>query len=761
MAKSTEEQGNVVEKAVSKKPAVKKATTKKSSVKKSTTKKATEKKAVTKKSTVKKPVEKADTKTQSKSSSKNLVIVESPAKAKTIKKYLGRDYEVIASMGHIRDLPKSKLGVDLENNFDPQYINIRKQSETIKKLKASAKGKAKIFLATDPDREGEAISWHLAHLLKLDLEEKNRITFNEITKTGVKSGMKQSRVVDIDLVNSQQARRILDRIVGYKLSPFLWKKVRSGLSAGRVQSVTVRLIVDREEEIKDFIPQEYWSIEAELFTQNSPNSFIAKYYGKDGKKLDIKTSEETNEVLTAIKDADFIVESVKKGVRKKTPAPPFTTSTMQQEASRKLGFQSRRTMKAAQELYEGVDVAGIGAVGLITYMRTDSLRISDEARDAAYTYIENQYGKEYIPSTPRVYKSKKNAQDAHEAVRPSLPEITPLMAKPSLSSDQYKLYKLIWERFIASQMAGALLDTVSAQIDANGYTFKASGFTVKFDGFTVLYVEGKDDDTQDEGVLPELSENEKLQLENINGNQHFTQPPPRFTEASLIKVLEENGIGRPSTYAPTITTILARNYVEREAKQLKPTLLGEITTKLMKEHFSNIVDADFTANMEKDLDIIEDGKKEWVEVIHAFYSDFAKTLDQAEIDTEGVSYKVPDEETDVICDKCGKNMIIKMGRFGKFLACPGYPECKNTKRIVNETHGICPLCGGKILEKKSKKGKKFFGCEHNPTCSFLSWDEPTNELCPKCQKTLLKKSGKAGKIYCSNEQCDFEKGLKD
>lgn len=691
---------------------------------------------------------------------KNLVIVESPAKAKTIKKYLGRDYEVVASMGHVRDLPKSTLGVDTENNFEPKYINIRKQSETIKKLKASAKGKKKIYLATDPDREGEAISWHLAHLLKVDLEEPNRITFNEITKTGVKSGMKTPRVVDLDLVNSQQARRILDRIVGYKLSPFLWKKVRSGLSAGRVQSVTVRLIVDREEEIRNFVPQEYWSIEAFLLTDSAEKPFVAKYYGQNGKKVEIKTEAEASEILNIVRNADFIVEFVKKGVRQKSPAPPFTTSTMQQEASRKLGFQARRTMKAAQELYEGVDVEGIGAVGLITYMRTDSLRISDEARDAAYSYIENQYGKEYIPSNPRVYKSKNNAQDAHEAIRPSLPEITPAKAKASLTSDQYKLYKLIWERFIASQMSSALLDTVSAQIDVRGQTFKASGFTVKFDGFTVLYVEGKDEETQEGGVLPELTEKEKLKLKNIEQNQHFTQPPPRFTEASLIKVLEENGIGRPSTYAPTITTILSRNYVEREAKQLKPTELGEVTTKLMKEHFPHIVDVDFTAHMEDDLDVIEDGKVPWQSVLQNFYGDFAKSLEDAEVNTEGKSYKVADEPTDVICDKCGRNMVIKMGRFGKFLACPGYPECKNTKRIVNETHGICPLCGGKILEKKSKKGKKFFGCEHNPECSFLSWDAPTSELCPNCGKTLLQKAGKSGKIYCSNEQCDFEKPLK-
>lgn len=687
---------------------------------------------------------------------KNLVIVESPAKAKTIKKYLGSNYEVVASMGHVRDLPKSTLGVDLENNFEPKYINIRKQSDVIKKLKASAKGKEKIFLATDPDREGEAISWHLANMLKVDLTQKNRVTFNEITKTGVKSGMKTPRLVDLDLVNSQQARRILDRIVGYKLSPFLWKKVRSGLSAGRVQSVTVRLIVDREDEICGFVPKEYWSIEAKLQNNGSTKSFTAKFHGKDGKKLDIVTKEQTDEVLDAIKDAPFIVDSVKKGVRQKSPAPPFTTSTLQQEAARKLGFQARRTMKAAQELYEGIDVEGIGAVGLITYMRTDSLRISDEARDAACSYINASYGEKYIPETPRQYKSKSNAQDGHEAVRPSLPDITPMKAKSSLSSDQYKLYKLIWERFIASQMSNAVYNTVSTQIDANGYTFKASGFAVLFDGFTVLYVEGKDDETQEDGVLPELAQGDKLNVNSLNGSQHFTQPPPRFTEASLIKVMEENGIGRPSTYAPTITTIIARNYIEREAKQLKPTELGGITTKLMRDHFNTIVDAEFTAHMEQDLDVIEDGKVQWQDVISKFYSTFAPTLEKAEIDTKDIDYRIADEETDEICDKCGKNMVIKAGRFGKFLACPGYPECKNTKRIVNATKGLCPLCGGKILEKKSKKGKKFYGCEHNPDCAFLSWDEPTAEKCPICNKTLLKKAGKTNKIYCSSDTCDYE-----
>ena len=496
-------------------------------------------------------------------------------------------------------------------------------------------------------------------------------------------------------------------------------------------------------------------------TDTAAKPFIAKFYGQNGKKMELHTKEETDAVLANLKNADYVVESVKKSVRQKSPAPPFTTSTMQQEASRRLGFQARRTMKAAQELYEGVDVEGLGAVGLITYMRTDSLRISDEAKQAAAAYIEKTYGREFVPQTPRVYKSRNNAQDAHEAIRPSLPEITPAMVKSSITSDQYKLYKLIWERFIASQMASALLDTVAAQIGAAGYTFKASGFTVKFAGFTVLYEESRDDDKEENSVLPELAERDHLIEDGVKGSQHFTQPPPRYTEASLIKELEENGIGRPSTYAATITTILGRNYVEREGKQLKPTELGEVTTKLMKEHFSQIVDADFTANMEKDLDEIADGDKQWTQVLHSFYDGFEKDLEKAEVETEGISYRIPDEETDVVCEQCGRKMVVKHGRFGKFLACPGYPECKNTKRIVNEMPGECPLCGGKILEKKSKKGKKFFGCEHNPSCSFLSWDAPIEERCPVCGKTLLKKTGRSGKIYCSNESCNYERGLKE
>lgn len=721
---------------------------------------ATKKTTAKTKTAAKKTTGKTAKKTgSSRSAVPNLVIVESPAKAKTIQKYLGKKYDVIASMGHVRDLPKSKLGVDIENDFAPDYINIRSQSATIKKLKAAAKDKSKIYLATDPDREGEAISWHLAHLLNVDPNDENRVTFNEITKNGVKTGMESPRKVDMDLVNSQQARRILDRIVGYKLSPFLWKKVKSGLSAGRVQSVTVRMIVDREEEIAAFLPEEYWSVEASLLTSEGGKPFIAKYYGEKGDKFELRTEAQARAIVDAVTNAAFIVSNLKTGVRQKTPAPPFTTSTLQQEASRKLNFQSKRTMKVAQELYEGVEVQGMGAVGLITYMRTDSLRISDEARQAAQTYIEGKYGKSYLPATPRVYKSKGNSQDAHEAIRPSLPELTPLQLKPNLTQDQYRLYKLIWERFIASQMASALLDTVTASIDAGGYLFKASGYSVKFDGFTVLYVEGRDEEKEEEGMLPPLQEKDVLTLQQILPNQHFTQPPPRYTEASLIKALEERGIGRPSTYAPTITTILSRNYVEREGKQLKPTPLGEITTRLMKDHFEQIVDAGFTANMEKDLDVIAEGKNDWTGVLHHFYDGFAKELEQAEIDTEGQHYKVPDEETDEICELCGRKMVIKTGRFGKFLACPGYPECKNTKKIVNATPGICPLCGGKILEKKSKKGKKYFGCEHNPKCGFMTWDEPIAEKCPQCGNSLLKKTGRAARIHCSNENCGYERPL--
>lgn len=691
----------------------------------------------------------------------DLVIVESPAKAKTIKKYLGPGYEVVASMGHVRDLPKSKFGVDVENGFEPQYTDIKGKETLIKDLKKAAKNSEHVYLATDPDREGEAISWHLAHLLNLDLNENNRVTFNEITKTGVRNGMEHSRKIDLDLVNAQQARRVLDRVVGYKLSPFLWRKIRRGLSAGRVQSVAVRLIVDREEEIRAFKPEEYWTIDALLNAKGVRKAFPAKFHGKKGKKIDIKSEQQANGILEELNGADYVVGTVKKGVRKKSPAPPFTTSTLQQEASRKLGFQARRTMKAAQELYEGIEVGEMGAVGLITYMRTDSLRISEEARTAATAFIQQRYGAEYLPDKPRFYKSKSNAQDAHEAIRPTMPDMFPEKVKAYLSSDQFKLYRLIWERFIASQMANAELDTVSADILAGDYVFKASGYSVRFNGFTVLYEEGKDEESESSEMLPPLSEGDSLKLKSIAGNQHFTQPPPRYTEASLIKALEENGIGRPSTYAPTITTILQRNYIEREAKQLKPTPLGEVTTQLMREHFKNIVDVDFTAKMENDLDEVEVGKVDYVDMLRKFYGDFSHTLDEAEKAMEGSRMKVPHEETDMVCELCGKKMVIKIGRFGKFLACSGFPECKNTKRIVQETGGLCPLCGGKVLEKKSKTGKKYYGCEHNPKCSFMTWDEPLKEKCPQCGSSLFKKRGKAGKIYCAKEGCDYERGLKD
>ncbi len=689
----------------------------------------------------------------------NLVIVESPAKAKTIKKYLGDNFEVIASMGHIRDLPKSKIGVDIENDFTPQYIEIKGKEELIKSLKKQAKKSEYVYLATDPDREGEAISWHLAQMLGLDVTDKNRVTFNEITKTGVKAGMDQPREIDLYLVNAQQARRILDRIVGYKLSPFLWKKVRRGLSAGRVQSVAVRIIVDRENEIREFVSQEYWSIDAKLTAPGSRKVFPAKLTGINGKKVDVNSKEDADKILASLEHAPFVVTGVKKSVHKKSPAPPFTTSTLQQEASRRLGFQARRTMKAAQELYEGIDVAGMGAVGLITYMRTDSLRISEEARTAAYKYINEKYGDNYLPEKPNFYKSKSNSQDAHEAIRPSLPELTPERVKQSLSSDQYKLYKLIWERFIASQMAKALHDTVSVDILANDCNFKASGYSVKFDGYTVVYEESKDENAEDNSVLPEITKDDILKVKSLDGNQHFTQPPARYTEASLIKALEENGIGRPSTYAPTITTIITRNYVERDGKQLKPTALGEVTTDLMKEHFYRIVDVKFTAGMENSLDDVEVGKKQWVETLKEFYSDFDKTLKTAEEAMEGKRVKVPDEETDIICEECGRKMVIKIGRFGKFLACPGFPECKNTKKIVQETGGLCPFCGKKVLQKKSKKGKKYFGCEDNPNCSFMTWDTPVAEKCHRCGSTLFQKGGKSGKLICHKEGCGFEKEL--
>ncbi len=691
----------------------------------------------------------------------NLVIVESPHKAKTIGKYLGKDYVVVASAGHIRDLPKSKLGVDVEHDFAPLYENKKDKANLIKELKKDAKKADTVYLATDPDREGEAISWHLAYVLGINPEEPVRVTFSEITKSGIETGMSAPRTLDMDLINAQQARRILDRIVGYKLSPFLWKKVRRGLSAGRVQSVAVRLIVDREREIESFIPQEYWSIDAKLLASSGKKPFPAKLHEVNGEKVKLATKEETDKILAMLENGDFVISKIKNSSRKKTPAPPFTTSTLQQEASRKLSFNARRTMKAAQELYEGVELPELGAIGLITYMRTDSLRVSDEAKAAAAELIEKTYGKQYLPAKPRVYKTKSNAQDAHEAIRPSTISITPESVKGALTTDQYKLYKLIWERFMASQMENAVLDTKAVDIECNGCLFKANGYTVKFDGFTALYEESKDESEEEGGALPGLTVGEKLKVKDLSGNQHFTQPPPRYTEASLIKTFEENGIGRPSTYAPTIATILDRHYVEREAKQLKPTSLGIAITELMSDHFENIVDTKFTAQMETELDKIEDGKADWVDILRKFYTGFDKMLTKAEQDMEGKRIKIPDEPTDVICEQCGKPMVIKIGPYGKFLGCSGFPECKNTKRIVNEAGGNCPNCGGKMLAKKSKKGKPFFGCENYKDCNYMTWDTPIADICPKCGKTMFKKAGKAGQVYCAAENCGYVKETEE
>lgn len=686
-----------------------------------------------------------------------LVIVESPAKAKTIKKYLGSGYDVIASMGHVRDLPESRLSVDVKKDFKPKYEIIKGKEKLVGELKSKAEKSDLVYLATDPDREGEAISWHLAYILGLDTAAQNRVTFNEITKTGISTGMEHPRSIDIDLVNAQQARRILDRLVGYKLSPFLSQKIRRGLSAGRVQSVAVRLIVDREEDIRAFVPEEYWTIDAKLSAPGSRKAFAAAFYGNSDGKIAVASKEQSDKILQELEDASFSVLKVKKGTRRKSPAPPFITSTLQQEASRRLGFQARRTMKAAQELYEGVEVEGMGAVGLITYMRTDSLRISEDAIKDAGDYIQERWGKKYLPDTPRHFKTRANAQDGHEAIRPSMPSLSPDKVKANLTADQFKLYKLVWERFIACQMANCLQSTTKADIQAGNYLFKASGYTVTFDGFTVLYEESKDEESGNEGALPVLEDGMALKLKEIAGNQHFTQPPARYTEASLIKALEENGIGRPSTYATTISTITGREYVVRDGKALKPTELGEVTTKLMKERFPKIVNIKFTAQVENDLDSVQSGKSDWVETLHNFYGDFEKTLKQAKEEMQGVKIHLKEDETDVVCEKCGRKMVIKTGRYGKFLACPGYPECKNIKKLVQETGAECPKCGGKIIVKKTKKGRIFYGCSNYPDCNFMSWDEPTMEKCPRCGKTLLKKKGKHPKYYCVTPDCGYEK----
>lgn len=690
----------------------------------------------------------------------NLVIVESPAKAKTIKKYLGKGYEVVASMGHIRDLPERGLSVDVKKDFKPKYEVIKGKEKFVEELCKRAQGSEKIFLATDPDREGEAISWHLAYLLGLNLDDKNRVTFNEITKNGVSKGMQMPRSIDIDLVNAQQARRILDRLVGYKLSPFLCKRIYKGLSAGRVQSVAVRIIVDREDEIRKFVPKEYWTIDADLIPNGSQKSFIATLYGDENGKIEINNEEQANKILNELDSEKYKVLKLKKGKRKKSPSPPFITSTLQQEASRKLEFQARRTMKVAQELYEGIEVPELGAVGLITYMRTDSLRISDDAIKESSEYILNKWGKKYLPPEPRRFKTKANAQDGHEAIRPTMPSMSPDSLKQSLSPDQYKLYRLIWERFTASQMANCIHNTTQVDVSAGKYIFKASGYTVEFDGFTVLYEEGKDTEQEKQKNLPDLIEGSLLKLKSINPAQHFTQPPPRFTEASLIKALEEYGIGRPSTYAATISTITAREYVIREAKALKPTELGEVTTKLMRECFPKVVNLKFTAKMENDLDTIEEGKNSWVETLHDFYDDFESTLKKANEDMKDVKIEIKENQTDIICEQCGRNMVIKHGRYGKFIACPGYPECKNIKKIVNKTGSKCPKCGNNVVQKKTKKGRIFYGCEKYPECDFISWDEPIDEKCPNCGKQLFRKNTKKPKIYCNTEGCSYERTEK-
>lgn len=654
-----------------------------------------------------------------------LIIVESPAKANTIKKFLGGNTKVVASMGHIRDLPKSKLGINIENNFEPEYINIRGKGDLIKELKTDAKNAKKVYLATDPDREGEAIAWHLSNILNVDEKKVTRVTFNEITKTAVQKAIKEPRDIDINLVDAQQARRVLDRIVGYKISPVLWKKVKRGLSAGRVQSVAVKLIVDREEEIEKFIPEEYWNIYAELLDEKTNKKFEAKFYGKAGKKQEIHSKEEVDKILFAIKKATYIVEDVKKSEKKRTPAPPFTTSTMQQEASRKIGFSIKKTMSVAQGLYEGVKIQDKGTVGLITYMRTDSTRISEEARATAKTYITETYGKDYYEN--RYYKTNKEAQDAHEGIRPTYAELEPEKIKDSLTKDQYKLYKLIYNRFMASQMVSAIYDTMSVTINANDYTFKANGQNLKFKGFMTLYVEGTDGKEEKEaGMLPELIQDEIVKLEKIEPKQSFTEPPARYTEASLVKTLEEKGIGRPSTYSPTITTILERRYIEKEQKQLLPTELGKIVNKLLCENFADVINVEFTAKVETEFDNIAEGKENWKKMIEEFYGPFEENVERVEKELEHV--ELVDEVSDIPCDKCGRMMVYKYGRFGKFLACPGYPECKNTKPIVETIEEPCPKCGGTIQVRKAKNKRKYYICENNPkSCDYISWNKPSKE----------------------------------
>ena len=697
-----------------------------------------------------------------------LIIVESPAKANTIKKFLGGSTKVVASMGHIRDLPKSKMGIDIEHDFEPEYINIRGKGDLIKSLKKDAKQAKKIYIATDPDREGEAIAWHLAKILEDEKDKIVRVTFNEITKNAVQKAIKEPREIDVNLVDAQQARRVLDRIVGYKISPVLWKKVRRGLSAGRVQSVAVKLIVDRENEIEKFIPEEYWNIYADLEDIKTKKAFEAHFYGKDGKKLEIHSNDEVQEILNNIKDAKYIVSEVKKGEKKRTPAPPFTTSTMQQEASRKLGFTLKKTMSVAQGLYEGVKIPEKGTVGLITYMRTDSTRISEEARAVAKTQITKLYGENYYEN--RYYKTKKDAQDAHEAIRPTYIDIEPDSIKDSLTNDQYKLYKLVYNRFLASQMAPAVFDTMNVNIKANQYDFKANGQVLKFKGFMTLYVESTDkEEKEEEGMLPELAENQEVKLKKLNPKQSFTEPPPRYTEASLVKALEEKGIGRPSTYSPTITTILERRYIEKEKKQLYPTELGKVVNKLLTENFTDVINVEFTAKIENEFDEIAEGHEKWKKMIREFYGPFEEEVEKVEKELEHV--EMVDEVSDVKCEKCGRMMVYKYGRYGKFLACPGYPECKNAKPIIETIDVPCPKCGATVQVRKTKRGRKYYICENNPkSCDYISWNKPKvgEEWNPeekaefeKAKTTSRKKTTKTKKSKAGKKSTSKEKTTKN
>lgn len=685
----------------------------------------------------------------------NLVIVESPAKAKTISKFLGRGYKVEASMGHVRDLPKSQMGIDIEHGFEPKYITIRGKGEIVDKLKKQAKAVDRVLLATDPDREGEAISWHLAQLLDIDMDKACRIEFHEITKNAIKDALKHARPIDKNLVDAQQARRVLDRLVGYSISPLLWRKIRKGLSAGRVQSVALRLICDRQQEIDNFVPQEYWTLTA-LLASDKDETLEARFYGKGAKKQELKDKESVDAIIKDINGSDFIVQKIEKGQRKRKASAPFVTSTLQQEAARKLGFTAKKTMAVAQQLYEGVELGKEGMVGLITYMRTDSVRVSQEAQREARNYIAERFGGNYVPDKPNEFRNRKGTQDAHEAIRPTYINYTPDYVKSFLPRDQYRLYELIYNRFIASQMSDAVYDTISVTIKAGDYIFKASGSTLIFPGHLALYMEGQDDDNDDkEQKLPPLEEGQRLILKKWVPEQHFTQPPPLYTEASLVKALEEKGIGRPSTYAPIISTIVERGYVVREKRTLKPTELGMLVNDMLKEHFPDIVDVSFTAQMEQMLDDVEEGQKDWHNVISEFYFPFKSVLDKADQSIEKVD--VPDEQSDVICEKCGRRMVIKQGRYGKFLACPGFPECRNTKPLLEELKVTCPKCGGHIQVKRSKRGRKFYGCENYPQCDFVSWDEPTGELCPECGYPVVIKYSKNGRKYtrCSNKNCKY------